>query len=214
MKASRQRPAMSIACRALCLLAIALLIPESVLADIVALKNGTRLQGVVANRELIATNPQQVDHVAILIDDTQEYKTILAADIDFVLLVDGEQRRLIEFTPVIQTPLAPAPSAKPETLESDKKGAGIGALVFGSGLAVFGALVKFGGEKVIMTDSELTYEEHTYNTANYVVIVGGAILAVVGIALIAAGPEKADDTKNAFLELREEETRVGIAVGF
>jgi len=214
VKASRQRPAMSIACRALCLLAIALLIPESVLADIVALKNGTRLQGVVANREIIAKNPQQLDHVAILIDDTQEYKTILAADIDFVLLVDGEQRRLIEFTPLSRTPLTPSPAAQPEKLESDKKAAGIGALVFGSGLAIVGAVVKFGGAKVTVTESGIDYQDKTYNGGNYAMMIGGAILVIAGIVMIADAPEKADDTSNAFLELREKETRVGIAVGF
>lgn len=196
------------------LLAIGLLVPQMVFADMIALRDGTRLEGIVANRELVASNPTTFEYVSILIGGDGELRRILVADIEYVLLVDGEQERLVDFTSAGAKSAPTSGTASEAISERSSTTTGVGLMAFGGAALAVGALVKFGGPKATVTETDLDYEQDSYNAANYVMMVAGGALFVAGFALLIGSLETPSETKNAFLDLREGNTRVGVSFKF
>ena len=93
---------------------VVLFLPGTVMGDVVVLNSGDRITGTVANRELLANNPQRYDHVAILVEGSDEFKSFSVSDVLYVLLIDGEQRRVVDF----QTPAVSAAPAGTDTSDA------------------------------------------------------------------------------------------------
>jgi hypothetical protein len=66
------------------------------IGDTLALRDGTRLEGVIANREMLASTPYAFQNVAILVEATGEYRVAPVNDVLYVLLVDGDHKRLLD----------------------------------------------------------------------------------------------------------------------
>ena len=144
-----------------CLLAIVSLIPQLVFADIIALRDGTRIEGTVANRELVALNPEKYDHLSVLVGETGEFKRILVLDIKYVLLVDGPEKRLLEFVSASAKASKGSPRDAAPRPKANKRDGGIAMIILGAGAGGLGALTHLGGEKATVTATRLKHEEKT-----------------------------------------------------
>lgn len=187
---------------------VALLIPHLVLADIVALRDGTELHGAVANREKVADNPDGQKHVSILIEDTGEFRSVPVDDILYVVLIDDGGKRVIEFEAPVEasTPL-PAAAPGPATKQKKSSDGAVALMVIGGAVAVVGAAVKFGDEELNITPNAVDYSDKTYNTANYVMMVGGGAMFLVGLTLVAKRSRAAEHT---MIDVSGRDMRLGV----
>ena len=172
------------------------IVPQLALADVIALHSGERVEGMVSNREQIATSPQLFRAVAILPDGETELRRFDIADIEYVLLIDGDEQRLIDFgkpppvptdTAGVETPVTssyPSKTIQPPMKEAAKRRKrGIGLMAVGATAILVGSLVKFGGSETTVTSDGLEYSEKTYNAGNWALIIGGTAFASAGLVL-------------------------------
>jgi len=179
---------------AFCLLAAS---PGS--ADMVMLLTGEPLRGTFANRDALREQPAAQAHISLLPEDTDELLRFELDEIDYLVFEDQGKREVIELSSLRSTPtLADSQQWTPEyrdfreslktKLEPETKPTkkGIPLMVIGVATGGLGALVKFGGEKVIATEGSIEHQEDSYNAMNYsLMLVGGALL-VTGIAIQVA----------------------------
>jgi hypothetical protein len=207
------------------IIAIAILacfIPHIALADRIVLRSGESVEGTVANREIVAQQPLEQENIAILVESTDggsELSRFVVADIDYIVLEDDESERVIDFSSLGKTPMSEPTSSAPEVMPSHysryDEDTGTGHLLIGLGAvsAGVGALVKFGGERVTVTNSQIDYDEKTYNGLNYALIIGGVALAVIGI--VSIGNEKSESNTGVSLDCGPNgRTYVGIGYRF
>ena len=191
-----------------------LLVPQAVLADVIALRDGTRLEGIVANRELVAAKPRGLDSLSILLDSTGEYRQILVVDVKYVLLVDGEQQRLVEFGPEPFSSMAERESSASSPSRAKRRDAGVVMITFGVAAAAVGIFDKFGDPKVTVTETEVKYEDTSYNGVNYVLMALGGMLIIGGIILATEPDKTPSEMKHAIFEVRDQRTRFGVVLDF
>jgi|GEM_PF-1890025 len=173
-----------------------------VLADVIVLRTGSELRGTIANKEQVASYPEDFSQISILIeseDQESSFQSIETADIHYIVLEDGTEKRVIEFKKSSPVPKAPKststpssslyPTQRPPTkkYESSHVTDGILLSALGGGVALVGILVKFGEEKVTITESSIDYDEETYNGINYAMMIGGGVLFIGGIFLASSG---------------------------
>jgi hypothetical protein len=166
-----------------------------VLADVIVLCNGSELHGTIANKEQVATLPGHFSQISILIEEDGQapsFQSIETDDIHYIVLEDNAGKRVIEFTKPLSKPKAPKaidpltyPTQRPPA-PTDRKTDGILLATAGAGIALIGVLVKFGEEKVTITESSIDYDEETYNGVNYAMMVGGCILFAGGLFLASS----------------------------
>ena len=190
------------------------LVPQLVFSDVVVLRDGTHIEGTLANREHIAVNPEHYEFISILIDKTAEFRRILTANIQYVLLVDAGEQRVIDFYSVSAGPVMPRPIGTEQKNESGKRDLGIGMMICGGGIGLVGALVKFGDEKLVVTTTDVKYDENSYNTYNYILMAGGGLMFVLGLIWASEPSERTDRVDHAVIEFGKHETRIGLIFEF
>ena len=120
--------------RALILSLLAVWPAGEVISDTVALRDGTKLEGIVGNRELLAGTPYAFERVTILIEETGEFRAVPVEDILSVLLVDGDAKRLIDVRgrPVEKGPTITDASGVPPVAGARDRGRDMLRLGFGA----------------------------------------------------------------------------------
>lgn len=204
----------------LCTLLIAAARPAA--ADVVVLVSGHEVRGVVANREYLATWPEDFTSVAILPEGGSELRRIDVGVIHYVLLTDGDEERVVDFGNRMSyaTPAAvrdgggyPAFDAHPRRRHNHatKRETGIAMMIAGPVMFAVGVAVKFG-----VSDSETTADsfappQETYDGFNYLLMAGGAATFVGGLVLVELDPQESSPQVSA---PPEPEVRVGVALDF
>ena len=113
---------------------------------------------------------------------------------DFVVLTDSEEQ---------------ADADNEMKPGSGRKKVGISFMAFGGSVAILGAAVKFG------EDIEgPRYDEDSYNTFNYAMMIGGRALFVIGTILLISGFEASIATNSAYFDCDRDVTRVGVQLSF
>lgn len=95
-----------------------LTLPIIAIADTIVLRDGTTVSGTLANRELVVTQPYTFDSISIL-TDSDAYESFDVDDILYVVVIDGDARRVVDFetTPPVgsgNTPDAVTAAAPPQ----------------------------------------------------------------------------------------------------
>ena len=155
-------------------------------ADTVVLLNGERHDGSVANRDLVAADPVSCSVVSILLPGESELLRFRIEEIDHIVLEDGIASHVIDFAD-IRTSSVQSGNAQYESAAERSYGA-VTWIVVGGLLGGTGALVRFGEEEVTRPG----VIERTYTPLNYIMMGGGALLVVVGIAVEASRPRSAE----------------------
>jgi hypothetical protein len=88
--------------RRIIVIALALLfVARTTIADTVVLRDQRRYVGTVANRDMLAENPGAAKSVSILVTpaspDTASLLRFPVADVEYVVLEDGQARRVVDF---------------------------------------------------------------------------------------------------------------------
>jgi len=167
--------------------------------DEIVLLNGERVSGDIADREGVAANPLDRDLISILDEDrsiAEDLKRYPLFEIDYIVLEDESGRRVLDIAgskaETKTQPIGPAPTRG--TRDRDREGEGIALTILGLGCAGLGALVKFGDEKLTVTEHDIDYDEKSYNATNYVLIVGGGTIALAGIIILAGNSTDSGST--------------------
>ena len=140
-------------------------------ADSVVLRSGEDYTGVLLNREALRRNPGAQSRISIYLEDSAKLLQFSPAQIHHLVFEDDGVQEVVSLSVV-----EPEPS-RLGTRSSTS------LMLCGFGASVFGALVKFGGEKVTVTEDSVIYEEKSYNAANYVFMAAGGAMVVLGIVM-------------------------------
>lgn len=204
----------------LCLLAF---LPQTVFADVIATTKGEQLAGVIADREQFAKNSRTTPVVSLLVTNEATGETeilrIAAADIEYVVLEDADQRRVFD----LQTP-GPAPTSmpvpgrrNPNRLGSDPRASdttkegGVVLTLLGAGALAVGLLVKLGGPKATVTSSSIDVDEKSYDSANYALMAVGGLALLGGLLMLSTYDARQRQQAPSASAL---ETRVGVCFAF
>ena len=177
------------------ILAFCLLVATPGSADMVMLLTGESFAGTFANREVVRERTAEQAYVSLLPDDSDELLRFELDQIDYLVFEDGGEREVIDLSSLKSgRSLADAQQWTPayrefrETIEpkpeSGKKG--IPLIIVGLLTGGAGALIKFGDEKVTVTENSIDYQESSYNAVNYCLMVGGGAMFVIGVAIQAS----------------------------
>lgn len=178
------------------------------MADVAVLKNGQQIKGAIANREHLAKDPWRYEFVSIVPDSSMNLMRIDISEIDYVLLMDGESRRIIDFT---QHNTMKINMIQKQRKTLSNKNNGIGLMIFGAAAGLTGTLIKFGGPKTTISDSEIDLDDKSYNAGNYLLMGIGGFAFISGLVLVNI-PDKAEN--HAYLELEKDIKKIGINLTF
>jgi hypothetical protein len=162
-------------------------------ADVVVLKDGTRHQGVVANRHLLEVQPGAFDVVSLLSGD-DDLKRFQVSAIDYVVLEAESGDKVVDFSQLAQFDRRPI-AHQFERDHSRKRQMGTLMVGFGAAALIVGTLVKFGGPKATVTDSRIDVDDDSYNAMNYALMIAGGILVVGGVFTLADTDDEDTDKK-------------------
>lgn len=176
------------------ILAFCLLVATPGSADMVMLLTGESLRGTFANRDTVREQPAAQAHISLLPEDSDELLRFELDEIDYLVFEDQGKREVIELSSLRSKPtLADSQQWTPEyrefreSLEPEPKAKagkkGIPLIIVGAMTAGAGALIKFGDEKVTVTEDSIDYQENSYNALNYSLMIGGGAMLVIGIAI-------------------------------
>jgi hypothetical protein len=199
----------------ICLVTLQMLVHPA-FADVVVLRNGTKHEGLVSNREDVRSRPQAHDWVSILLTDTDEVVRVPVENVDYIVFEDNGAREVIDFSTLRGESQL---NSRPEPHDYDVKRDAALALVIGGGVAVgVGAFVKFGGKKVTERNGTIDYDENSYNAANYAMIIGGVVLLLVGATMFGSGSPEPQYSRGPVFDCCADdgtgELRIGYAVRF
>jgi len=165
-------------------------------ADMVMLLTGDSFRGTFANRDVVREQTSAQAQISLLPEDSEELLRFELDQIDYLVFEDGGQREVIDLSSLKSGRLAadaqqwsPAYAEFRESLEPEpepkaKAGKkGIPLIIVGAMTAGAGALIKFGDEKVTVTEDSIDYQENSYNALNYSLMIGGGAMLVIGIAI-------------------------------
>ena len=163
-------------------------------ADMVMLLTGESFTGSFANRDVVRERTAAQAHISLLPDDSDELLRFELDQIDYLIFEDGEEREVIDLSslksegsPAGAQQWSPAYREFRERLEPGPKPEpgkkGIPLIIVGAMTAGAGALIKFGDEKVTVTEDSIDYQENSYNALNYSLMIGGGAMLVIGIAI-------------------------------
>ena len=164
------------------LLILTMIIPHLAVADVVVRRDGTRIEGTVANQGQLIENWRVFDHVAILRIDDDRLVRIPINEIDYMVLDQDGKPIVIEIK---------SASVWVSGQEVEKKSRislknnGIGLTIFGIGFLAYGAFVKMGEPELVFRGGEIV-EQDTYNDTNYALMIGGVVLIIVGLSMVGA----------------------------
>ena len=113
-----------------------------------------------------------------------------------MLLIDGDAQRVIDFGSTNAPPdtqsTVDAPAAQsypsktiypPRDPGTKKRQRGIGFMLAGAIAAGVGVFYKFGPPETTITEGGVETQESTYNTANYLLMIGGAAVFAAGVVI-------------------------------
>lgn len=151
--------------------------PVHALADVLVTLEAERFEGRLANRDAILEIGSLPPTVSILVgegNDTTLHR-FERDEVDYVLLdVDGETKVFDGKTVVNRGPKAAA------TTGSSNSAVGPVLIASGIGVIVLSALNPQGGPELSVGESSASFDEETYNVANYAGFGLGAILILAG----------------------------------
>ena len=163
------------------------LVPQLLLADQIVLRSGDTVVGNVANREEVEDDPLALEAIGILVttDGKSHLLRFPLDDIEYVVLERGGEQRVIDIVGLRgrQTGRSMLSEAALRKSDSRRQAIGGGLLAGGAALAAFGAVKKFGEEEAKITASGVDVER-TYNSLNYALMIGGGVVALLGLVMI------------------------------
>ena len=169
------------------LMAALLLGPQSAVADLIVLRSGSQMRGVLANREQFRSARGFVEVVAILPDSTSviggKIQRIARGDIEYVALEEPDGRKQVfdmDLVSMASIQVQLDAQGYGSAVRRRRASPGIGLSLFGAGIAIVGAVAKFGPPELVATETTLRYDNKSYNGLNYGMMVGGAVFCVAG----------------------------------
>jgi hypothetical protein len=176
-------------------LVLSTFVPQQGLADVVVLRNQKQYRGTIANRDAFSKNPATLDIVSVLPSDAAGDSTdilrIAAADIEYVILEDGADKRVFDMRTLRSTPPMASETALRTSGQVLSHGTStnanrtVGAVLGATGIiaAGIGLAFKFGGPKLTGTGSSLQLVDESYNGANYALFVCGLAMSITGVVV-------------------------------
>ncbi len=129
------------------------------------------------------------------------WKEIPRSDIERIIRAEKkEPKEAIQPDPKITDVEVAKLEKEKSKLESKRNTDGTILTILGLGATGVGVLVKFGDEELRVTDTKISYEK-TYNALNYILIGGGAIMTIVGIAKLSTPSQKEREIENKISRL-------------
>ena len=195
------------------LIVLLLLVATSAAADTVALKDGTSIEGTIANSQAMRSGRLYSSFVSILAEG--EMLRIPLSDVDYIIIGSGDDMVVIDpsQTGVVSDPSSGSASLQPGTPDErsrrkeiiQKRNLGTVLTIVGVAAAVVGVAIKMGDEELRISADAATIEK-TYNTTNYLLMVGGGALTISGVALTVKAESDQRDL--------ERELGVGVSLAF
>ena len=162
-------------------------------ADMLMLVTGESFTGRFANRNVVRDRPAAQAHISLLLADSdEELLRFELGQIDYLVFEDGEEREVVDLSSLKPgRPPGAAQRGSPEyrrfreSLEPkpERSKKGIALIAGGLMTGAFGALIKFGDEKLTITEGSMDHQESSYNALNYFLMVGGGAMCVIGITI-------------------------------
>jgi len=154
-------------------------------ADVIALKSGEQLRGVIANRARVRARLNEQSELAIFLENSSEFHRVSMVDVEFVVFADEDSREVFDVTALTVEPLPVGRDVPRVFRDPSEPPSGFGFMAAGAVMAGVGAFVKFGGAKATVTEGSVDIADKSYNAANYVLMVGGGIFMVLGVTMEA-----------------------------
>jgi hypothetical protein len=159
-------------------------------ADSVVLRSGEVHTGRVVNRDEVRRSPDSQSHISIYSQGTSTPLRFSLSQVHHLVFEDDGYQEVVDVKWVEpEPPDKEVPSSRrtlrryQRTSELTPRRRGMPLIVCGLGTTALGALVKFGGEKAVVTEHSATYDENSYNAANYILVVAGGAMVVAGIVI-------------------------------
>jgi hypothetical protein len=153
-------------------------VPQMALADVLVLRNGTRIEGKIANRVQLVKTPWAFEFVSILSGDDGAIRRVPAEELSYAIIVDRGDSVVVDFM------LAKAMSTdgRNHPRRGMAKGVenGLALAGFGTALLVLGVVVRFGPKELKVTENSIEYKK-TYSGLNYGFMAGGGVLMAAGL---------------------------------
>jgi hypothetical protein len=165
-------------------------------ADVLVLRNGGRIEGTLANREVVAGDPFAFSYISFLLlpaNRTPELLSFDVAEVDYVLLDTEGGSRVIDFRAPPSFPRA-EPQAKSSTDSySRNRTRGIALIGLGFGLAAVSFVIPFGSEDREESGYGWIADGRNYNEVNYALLIAGGLSILTGLTLIARSQEEPEE---------------------
>jgi len=199
------------------LLACCLFTAQAVRADVIVLRNGERLHGTIANRALLTTQPETFTQVALLDASgggEPQLHRFHVMSIDYIILEDQGGETVLDLAEIVWQGSAGSKRTPPDA--SGQRRAQ-GSVLIGLGLAMVlaGAIIPFGDEN---TPSYVNFggsSRETYTSGNYALMIGGGVLTLGGIAMVASSPrEKPRSNWNLSLQPSAQTVSLAYRMGY
>ena len=164
-------------------------------ADMVMLVTGESFTGTFANRDVVREQTAAQTQISLLPEDSDELLRFDLDQIDYLVFEDGGEREVVDLSslksersPGAAQQWSPRYREFREKLEPEPERGkkGIPFIIVGLLTGGVGALIKFGDEKVTVTEDSIDYQESSYNALNYCLMVGGGAMFVIGVAIQAS----------------------------
>jgi hypothetical protein len=184
-------------------------------ADVLVLRSGGRIEGTLANREVISREPFAFSYISFLLMPTNrapELLTFAVAEVEYVLLESQDGSRVIDFQAFPAAPLQkqqalngqnPNPrgwNASPmnaEELRRRDRNRGIALMTLGGLVGTLAVLVPF--ESNYRTYGYARVDTgNTYNSANYALMGIGGFSFLAGLFLVARSVSTPDSSPSVW----------------
>jgi len=156
------------------------MIPAVTAADVVVLKTGERVNGTVANRGILRSNPLMLTRISILVnEDAGDIRFYGLGEVDVVILEDGASPEIIDIADLFRGAAPPLTVTEPEEVrEVDEPIGTTGSVIviFLGGLVVAGALLTGANDG-----------SGNMPQINIVLAIGGFLIMIAGFASLGRG---------------------------
>jgi hypothetical protein len=156
------------------------LLAHPALGDILMLRDGVKFAGSVVDREKVRTSPTSCEWIWFVPDGSEEQMRFPVSDVEYILLQDGAEEHLVEFT----NEPTPYEAGSTTMMAGSVDSNGNVAWIIAAGLAIagIGVLIKLGGESEMERSGVLGSSYERYGAANYALVGIGSAIAAGGLA--------------------------------
>lgn len=166
-----------------------LLLSEAVAADVVVLRDGRQLTGVITNRDQVKRSPGSIKSVWVQAAPADSAREFPRAEVSLVVLEDSTgHRESIDIMGPGNERATMVPLTPP--LLEEKGRPGLGWILAGTAVFVLGAAVKL-GEESPETGLQPLATEKTYNAVNYLAMTAGVGMVLGGLAIASRPRDRA-----------------------